>query len=187
VKKLLDLFCGAGGWSAAFSEAGYHCTGVDFIKTDYPYDRFIKADLNDWTTSEYFDVILSSPPCTNFSKVVQNWNGQNNEMKGLDLVWRTYSIIQTVKPKFWMIENVQGLENFLGPFSELVRYGLSRKQKTACLWSNIGSLGFFDYSIDKKTSRKTFKRESPELAKIPYSLSHQVLKKIQVLENEIPT
>ena len=27
--KVLDLFCGLGGWSKAFHDAGHECTGID--------------------------------------------------------------------------------------------------------------------------------------------------------------
>ena len=30
--KVLDLFCGLGGWSRAFAEAGHDCTGIDIKK-----------------------------------------------------------------------------------------------------------------------------------------------------------
>jgi len=36
--KILDLFCGMGGWSKAFAEAGHDCTGIDIDnKLGYPY------------------------------------------------------------------------------------------------------------------------------------------------------
>ena len=65
-----------GGWSKAFAEAGHDCTGIDIDnKLGYPY-RFIKADLNDWVPDQHYDVILASPPCNNFSKCNQLWNGK---------------------------------------------------------------------------------------------------------------
>ena len=69
--KILDLFCGLGGWSKAFAEAGHDCTGVDITNLGYPY-RFIKADLNDWEPKEKYDIILASPPCTEFCEVKRN-------------------------------------------------------------------------------------------------------------------
>tara|TARA_R100000687_G_C6372723_1_gene128780 strand:- start:3 stop:569 length:567 start_codon:yes stop_codon:yes gene_type:complete len=176
--KVLDLFCGLGGWSKAFADSGYNCTGVDIVNIGYPY-RFIKADLFDWTPDQKYDIVLASPPCTNFSKTVMNWTGKTNEMKGLNLIWKTFSLIQDIKPKFWVIENVKGLSEFIDEPNDIVRYGKSAHRKAAYLWSNIGKLGMLDSMIIKKTNRKTFKSGDPELAKIPYELSYAVMKKTQ--------
>ena len=191
--KVLDLFCGQGGWSKAFYEAGHECTGLDIENIGYPY-RFIKADLNDWTPDQHYDIILASPPCNHFSSVNQNWNGKNNNTKGLDLVWRTFALIQEIKPKYWVIENVAGLAQFIDKPTDIVRYGRGVHRKSAYLWSNIGKLGFFSQMIVKQTNRDTFKRpdqsrtlhDGPKgtcsLAVIPYPLSKGVLDKIKVLE-----
>jgi hypothetical protein len=175
--KVLDLFCGLGGWSKAFAEVGHECTGVDVKNLGYPY-RFIKADLNDWKPDQNYDIILASPPCTHFSKVVQNWTGKCNQSKGLELVFRTFALIQEIKPKYWVMENVKGLAEFIDKPTDIVRYGYSDSVKSAYLWSNIGKLGFLSQMIDKKTNRQTFKSGNPELAEIPYPLSKAVLQKI---------
>ena len=179
--KVLDLFCGMGGWSRAFAEAGHDCTGIDIKNIGYPY-HFIKADLNDWNPEQHYDVILASPPCTQFSKVNQNWNGKNNESKGLGLVFRVFALIDQIKPKYWIIENVKGLAAFIDKPTDIVRYGKTQNHKAAYLWSNIGKLGFFDTMIDKNTNRSTYKTTNPELAKIPYPLSKAVLDKIKERE-----
>ena len=69
--KVLDLFCGLGGWSIPFIEAGYDCTGIDIKNIGYP-GNFIQADLNDWTSNQHYDIILASPPCTEFS-IAKKW------------------------------------------------------------------------------------------------------------------
>ena len=188
--KVLDLFCGQGGWSKAFHDAGHECTGLDLADLGYPY-RFIKADFEDWIPDQHYDIILASPPCNHFSKVNQNWNGKNNNTKGLDLVWRTFALIQEMKPKYWVIENVKGLSEFIDKPTDIVRYGKTASHKEAFLWSNIGKLGFLKQMIVKKTNRKTFKSGrtlhdgpggSSSLAVIPYPLSQAVLDKIKEKE-----
>ena len=194
--KVLDLFCGRGGWSKAFHEAGCECTGIDIKNIGYPTGKrynFIQEDLFDWIPDKYYDIILASPPCNHFSKVNQNWNGKNNNTKGLDLVWRTYALIQELRPKYWVIENVKGLSEFIDKPDDIVRYGKTASHKEAYLWSNIGKLGFFDQMINKKTNRNTFKHpawskrskhnELQELAVIPYQLSKAVLDKIIQIES----
>jgi len=180
--KVLDLFCGLGGWSKAFHDAGHECTGIDIKNIGYPW-RFVKADLNDWKPDQQYDIILASPPCTQFSKVNQNWTGKCNESKGLELVFRTFALIQEIKPKYWVIENVKGLAEFIDKPNDIVRYGATKNHKSAYLWSNIGKLGFLKQMIVKNTTRKTFKSSDPELAKIPYPLSEAVLDKIKEKES----
>jgi len=180
--KVLDLFCGLGGWSQAFHDAGHECTGIDIKNIGYPY-RFIKADLNDWKPDQHYDIILASPPCTSFSKWIQRSDGKQNESKGLGLVFRTFALIQEMKPKYWVIENVKGLAEFIDKPNDIVRYGHSVHTKSAYLWSNIGKLGFLKQMICKKTNRRTWKESDPELAKIPYPLSEAVLDKIKEKES----
>lgn len=74
VKRLLDLFCGAGGAAMGYSRAGFEVVGVDWKpQRTYPFD-FIQADalevLESWRTGGNwyaalgnFDAIHASPPC----------------------------------------------------------------------------------------------------------------------------
>ena len=34
--KVLDLFCGMGGWSVGFHREGFDCLGVDIIEAGFP-------------------------------------------------------------------------------------------------------------------------------------------------------
>ena len=97
--KVLDLFCGLGGWSRAFAEAGHDCTGIDIKNIGYPY-RFIQADLNDWKPDQHYDVILASPPCIEFSQAKKWGQGTQDERIGLDLIYRTFYLIELIKPKY---------------------------------------------------------------------------------------
>jgi len=137
--KILELFCGRGGWSKPFIAAGYDCTGIDIKDFGYP-GKFIKADALDWEPEEKYDIVLASPPCSEFSEVKRNTaTHPYDERIGLDLVYRTFYLIEQIKPKFWVIENVKGLTEFIGKEREKVRYGKARK--TAYLWGNFKPLG----------------------------------------------
>ena len=171
-----------GGWSKAFAEAGHECTGIDIKNIGYPY-RFIKADLNDWIPDQKYDIVLASPPCTEFSIAKKVSNSQEDERVGLDLVYRTFYLInQLIKPKYFVIENVKGLGEFLPPPTEIIKYNRHKNGKAAYLWSNIGKLGFLETMItyrvqNKPTHQDTCKTKS-DRAKIPYPLSLAVYKKI---------
>ena len=114
-------FCYLGSWSKAFAEAGHDCTGVDIVNLGYPY-RFIKADLNDWVPDQHYDVILASPPCTEFSQAKKWAQGNQDERIGLDLIWKTFALIEKIKPKYYVVENVKGLAEFLPKPNDIIKY-----------------------------------------------------------------
>ena len=198
--KVLDLFCGLGGWSKAFHEAGHECFGVDIKNYGYKYGKFIEADLNDWTPGPElkFDIILASPPCTQFCIFKKHFHGNQDERIGLDLVYRTYYLIELIKPKYWVIENVKGLAEFIDKPNEIIAYNRHKDGKKAFLWSNIGKLGFLDkmimYRARTANKYKKYKKLNPnykkplnktttckskaDLGLIPYPLSKAVLDKI---------
>lgn len=69
--KLLDLFCGAGGASRGYVDAGFDVIGVDLeAQPSYPY-RFIRDDAMRLVRSSgflaQFDAVHASPPCHDHS------------------------------------------------------------------------------------------------------------------------
>lgn len=73
---LLDLFCGAGGASEGYSQAGFTVLGVDAVpQPNYPFDFFemdavealehllIYGSFRDW----HVDAVHASPPCQRWS------------------------------------------------------------------------------------------------------------------------
>jgi hypothetical protein len=63
MKTLLDLFCGAGGATRGYKDAGFYVVGVDINpQSDYCGDEFIRADALAVDPSA-FDFVHASPPC----------------------------------------------------------------------------------------------------------------------------
>jgi DNA (cytosine-5)-methyltransferase 1 len=63
--KLLDLYCGQGGASKGYVDAGFTVVGVDlYAQPRYPY-TFVQADAIDYLTEHghKYDAIHASPPC----------------------------------------------------------------------------------------------------------------------------
>lgn len=118
--SLLDLCCGLGGWSIGFYRAGFDCTGVDTIDIGYPY-RLIQADVRTWySKKKRFDVVTASPPCTEFSQltrlaIARGQRGPRDLVAGLEVVEGCLRIIEKVKPRFWVLENVAGSEKYIVP------------------------------------------------------------------------
>lgn len=110
--KLLDLFCGTGGWSIGFHRKDFDCTGVDNVDVGYPYE-LILSDIRRFHAGEDYDVITASPPCTEFSTLtVLSWKkgqrGPPEPEKGMELVREAIRVIDEVKPRYWLLENVYG-------------------------------------------------------------------------------
>ena len=72
-------------------------------------------DWMDWIdTIPHPHLIWASPPCTQFSTLSST---RNPETWGLSVLQACLDIIDYLKPKFWVVENVKGA---MQPFSELM-------------------------------------------------------------------
>jgi DNA (cytosine-5)-methyltransferase 1 len=109
--KLLDLFCGVGGASVGYAQAGFEVHGVDLKHGKrYPF-IYLKADvldiLKDNAFINQFDVIHASPPCQTHSITKHLRNAQGGSTSKLDLIPETRAaLIASGKP--YVIENVVG-------------------------------------------------------------------------------
>jgi DNA (cytosine-5)-methyltransferase 1 len=109
--KLLDLFCGAGGASKGYSNAGFEVTGIDLKHGKrYPY-QYIRGDVMDYVNDidflRSFDVIHASPPCQTFSATKHLRNAQGKSTSKMDLVEPVRSALLAAGIPY-IIENVPG-------------------------------------------------------------------------------
>ena len=109
--KLLDLFCGVGGASVGYHQAGFEVHGVDLKHGKrYPF-TYLRADVLDVLRDEeyinQFDVIHASPPCQTHSITKHLRNAQGKSTSKIDLIPETrQALIASGKP--YIIENVPG-------------------------------------------------------------------------------
>ena len=132
----LDLFCGAGGKSLGFEQAGFHVVGA--IDKDGPAittfkknfegigDRAIAADIRTFTPAmmaqlidrDRVDVIIGGPPCQGFSNVRRR-DGKNHGDSVVEDSRRTLyqeflKYVMFFQPKVFVMENVLGLKTAVG-------------------------------------------------------------------------
>jgi hypothetical protein len=108
----LDLCCGFGGWSIGFHRAGFECTGVDILDIAYPYELILQ-DIRTFHAGKRFNVVASSPPCTEWSallrlSVSRGQRGPGDVELGKELVRACVRVIEEIRPTFWILENVRG-------------------------------------------------------------------------------
>mgnify|MGYP006284680027 CR=1 FL=1 len=123
-----DLFAGAGGLSLGFENAGFQCAGASELHSDaietYKYNRkgkglVIEGDIRNLKPQDLFDkiesninrknvdVVIGGPPCQGFSlRGKRRKKDPRNE-----LIYEYYRIIEILKPKMFVMENVSGLVN----------------------------------------------------------------------------
>lgn len=114
--KVVDLFCGCGGLSLGFVEAGFDVVAAfDFwdeaiavYKENFSHPVF-KEDLTDVDSAVRNivgfnpDMIIGGPPCQDFSSA-----GKRNEDNGRGSLTVAYAeIISKVRPEWFVMENVE--------------------------------------------------------------------------------
>lgn len=124
--KVLDLFCGLGGWASAFTVRGHEVVGVDW---DERFSPDVGADVFDLKPKDLpgpFDIVLASPPCEKFSVLTlgRNWHRDGRPKTGgaakaEALVWATRILIEALDPAFFLIENPTGKLRVLRPLADL--------------------------------------------------------------------
>ena len=129
--RVLDLFCGLGGFSQAFEESDrWAVTTVDI---EARFDPDICADVFDLRPSDFdreFDVVLASPPCEQFSfaassleRFVGGEPQTEDARDAVALVYHTLGLIRGLTPRYWFLENPQGwLRHVIGDPTARVTY-----------------------------------------------------------------
>lgn len=124
--NVLDLFCGAGGLSRGFMDAGYNVVlGVDFedaalitFQNNHGDAKAMNVDLFDHKNikqiTDYLgdknlsiDVLVGGPPCQGFSLA----GPRNHSDERNSLYTAMVEVAVTLKPKVVVLENVPGLLN----------------------------------------------------------------------------
>ena len=141
--RLLELFSGTGSVAKVAREKGWEVISVDI---DPESAATHISDILYWDFTQYphthFDIIWSSPPCTEYSTVM---NRRPRKLAEADsIVQRTLDIIMFFCPTYWFIENPRdGMLKYREFMRDLpyidvsyCRYGFDYRKHTR-IWSNV--------------------------------------------------
>jgi len=179
-KKIVwDLCSGLGGWTEAFVRSEWIVyrfeVNPELYGTLFTRIRDVTKWL-DWVDDfPRPDLIVASPPCTEFSTA--NPISRIDFDPDMSIVRACLDIIDYVKPQWWVLENVKGAcpyirklighhKQFIGPFY---------------LWGNFPSIEdrrLRDYKKDIGGARSRIKT-AQEVAKIPYEMSFQLKRAVE--------
>lgn len=135
--KVADFFCGAGGFSEGFRQAGFDVVfavdkwlpAVNTHHENHPESKTIQGDvelISNLPDEEFHslipdtEIIIGSPPCVAFSN--SNKSGKGDKELGIRLLESYLRIVARKKHKegsilkYWILENVPNIEGYINPF-----------------------------------------------------------------------
>lgn len=123
MRTAISLFCGAGGCSLGFKQAGYNIlmatdidkTAIETYKLNFPKTDVVLQDIDNIDFNEVLnkygikegelDFLIGGPPCQGFSTAgTRFWDDSRNH-----LLKSYINALEVIKPKWFMMENVEGL------------------------------------------------------------------------------
>ena len=120
----IDLFCGAGGLSEGFRQAGFHVLAgndidpfaAETFAASHAEARFLPGPIEDIEAQEFLraggieggelDCLIGGPPCQAFS-VYNHQRGLHDRRSGL--FYEYLRIVEGLMPKWVVMENVTGI------------------------------------------------------------------------------
>lgn len=161
---MIDLFCGLGGASQPFVDAGWDVVRVD-VRPDVA--ATVVTDIREFTwTGRRPTLLWASPPCDEFARLrMKQWHpDQGFPLRTLQLVAEVTRIYALCRPRHFVMENVTGAIPYLGK--------PARKIGPFCLW---GHFPYFLASMDTPKTRRRFGKGARQFGKlaravVPYQL-----------------
>lgn len=198
--NVIDLFCGCGGFSKGFEQAGFNIKlGLDIWEDaivtygyNFPEAKTMVGDISELTgddllsaanlSAEEVDVIIGGPPCQGFSL-----SGKRMLDDPRNILYKSFvRMVETIQPKAFVMENVPGLVKLFNgqvktqvieDFSN-IGYLVEMKQLTACDYGVPQArkrVFFVGLNKNKVGSRFVFPEASHGENKLPYVTCEEAL------------
>ena len=166
--RILDLFCGAGGFSAGLEQVKNFGTqvGLDFDK--YAIETFsknfpnaiaicgdilnedIKKQVIESAKRRKVNMIIGGPPCQGFSLKGKNLGLDDSR----NFLFREYlNIVKALKPDVFIIENVK---NILNSSNHYFRDEILKEIKSLGYIANYGVVNAKNYGVPQSRERALF-------------------------------
>lgn len=190
MKYMLDLFSGLGGASEAFVDCPkWNVLRVENNPLLSGVPNTVIMDINNFTPighTEKIELVWASPPCTQFSggfsspKAIASRSpeGLDSYNPDMSLLEKAIEIIEIMKPKYWVIENVVGsiryFRKYLGEPKQIIG--------PYVLWGNFPIIDIKADQIIPKKYKDTNSRDplrSNRRAKVDLLLSKKLKEAIE--------
>jgi DNA (cytosine-5)-methyltransferase 1 len=163
--NVIDLFCGAGGMSEGFQQAGYNVVlGIDHIerfvdtfKKNHKKAKGIVGDIRKLSVDQIkkeiknkkVDVIVGGPPCQGFSMA-----GRRDPKDPRNSLFMEYvRIVNGLNPKIFVMENVRGMLSMKTAKGERVLDLIEEEFKKIGYKIKYQVLTASDYGVPQKRQR----------------------------------
>jgi len=146
--RAIDLYSGIGGWSLGLRLAGVEVVtsyewwqpAIDTHNGNHGGD-LKPVDIRKLTLADLpsdIDIVVGSPPCTEFSYA--NRGGRGDLLEGLKDLVKFFEVVDHLKPRFWAMENVPRVV-------EVVRQGMATPGHALYRFRHLGAeIDVFDFS-----------------------------------------
>lgn len=176
--KIIDLFCGIGGFSYGFEMTKKFKTvlGVDFwnvaldtFKLNHTSTNIAQGDIKE-LDEKFFekyknnvDVIIAGPPCQGFSMA-----GKRDVLDVRNSLFKeVMRVVKVVQPKVVVIENVVGLLSMTTPEGEEVKDEIEKDLRELGYFVNHKVLTASEYGVPQNRKRVIFIASKMDNIKFP--------------------
>lgn len=162
--KFIDLFAGCGGMSKGFELAGFKCVGfVEFWQPAIDTHlnncegNLIGKDITEIKDSQIekfkgIDLICGGPPCQGFSMAGKRDPKDPRNKLFLEFI----RFLRIIKPKFFVMENVQGIASMKNEKGKSVFNEIMKCFKKIGYEVDVKVLDSSNYNVPQKRKRAIF-------------------------------